>query len=146
MVLYLELQTLWREPQTYPRFLRSGMARHVVQSLLQNTINMNCRAAMYGKRCSRFLVGYANSRLPFHHRQIPLDSRLEPSFVQHHRMQSLRQAANFVERGLRNLSHLEQVAPQLRSLGQLISGPSEHHSHCRQNLSEVIVEFARNVT
>ena len=60
-------------------------------------------------------------------------------------MQRLRKAANFVQRTLRDFANFAQVSAQTRVFRHLISGPAEHGTHGRQNLSEFIVQFARNV-
>src|SRR5450432_2162219 len=107
---------------------------------------MHRRIAIHCKRRSAFLVGYANSRLPFYHRQIPFDRLLQPRFLQHHRMQRLRQASDFVERSLRNLPYFQQIGPQFGFFWRLIARPSQHRSHRSQDLPELIMKFARDIT
>src|SRR5271163_1418444 len=103
MIFNLKLQTLRPETEPHPRLLTSGMAGDVVQSLLQDAVNMNTHAAVHREGRPRFHVGYFNSSLPFHRRNVPVNRTLEAGFIEHHRMQRLRKATNFVERRLSDL-------------------------------------------
>src|SRR5579863_5322 len=92
-----------QETKPHPSLASSRMAGDVVQGLLKDAVNMNSNAAVDRIWGSRFLVGYFNSGLPFHHWNVPVDRTLETGFIQHDRVQRLREAADFVEGGLRNL-------------------------------------------
>ena len=109
MVLDFEPQLLRSKPQPHPGLIRARVTRNIIQSFLQNAIDVDRSTSIDRKRRSRFLVGYANSRLPFHHRQIPFDRLLKSGFFQHHRMQRLRKTADFIQRTLSNLANLEEV-------------------------------------
>src|SRR5262249_15381115 len=126
VVLNFELQVLRSKQQPDPGFLRARVANDVVQSFLQYAINVDRSVSIYGKRRTGFFVGYANSRLSFHHRQVPLNGLLESGFIKHNRMQCLREAADLVERALGNLTDFLQVSTQLRTVGRLIASAPQH--------------------
>ena len=61
-------------------------------------------------------------------------------------MQRLGQAPDAVQRFLRDLPDFLQVAAQRRTFRSVSSGAAEHRSHRRENLTEFVVQFARDVT
>src|SRR6266496_4852162 len=143
---HVKLQCSCRKVKPYACLLGTRMTRHVVQSFLQDAIDMDSRIAADWERSSTFLVGYANSRLPFHHRQIPLDGRLQAGFVEHDRMQRLRKTADFVQCTLRDLADLKQFRANWRVLRRHPSRSTEHRANRSQNRDEFIVQFTRDVT
>src|SRR5712675_1130383 len=107
---------------------------------------MNGGVAVYGKSLARFLIEYVNSRLPFHHRQIPVERALQPGFFEHHWMQGLRKAAHFVQSTLCDLTNFAEFGAKHRSLRSVISGARQHGPDGRQYLSKLIVQLARDVS
>ncbi len=105
MIFHFQLQALGQKSQTHPGFSGAGMPRHIIQSFLHNAINMDSGIAIHGKGCPRFLIGYVNAGLPFHHGQIPVQRAFQAGLVEHDGMQRLRQAAHLIQRGLRDLCH-----------------------------------------
>ena len=104
---------------------------------------MYSRIAADRKRGSAFLVGYANSSLPFHHRQVPLDRQLQAGLIEHHRVERLRQAADLFQRALRDFAHLEQFRAKRGIFRRQTTRSSQH---CRsQDLPELVVQFAGNM-
>src|SRR3989442_7038066 len=65
VIFHFELQTLRQELQANPGLTSSRMPRDIIQSFLQNAVNMNGGMTIHPKRCSRFLIGYVNTGLPF---------------------------------------------------------------------------------
>ena len=61
-------------------------------------------------------------------------------------MQRLRQPADVVERALRDLADFAQVASQRRPLGRVLAGAAEHRAHGGQDLPELVVQLARDLT
>src|SRR5580698_219636 len=123
--------------------MASRMTREVVQSLLQDAINMDAHAAVNRKRRSRFHVGYFNSSLSFHRRDVPVNRTLKSCFIQHNGMKCLRKTADLVERGLRDLRDFSQLGAQRRVFWHVISGAAQHGSNRGQDLSELVVKLAR---
>src|SRR5215472_11420534 len=76
-VLDFEFEAALAEVEAHPGFLRARVARDIVQCFLQYAIDVNRRIAADGKRRPAFLVGYANSGLSFHHRQVPRNRLLQ---------------------------------------------------------------------
>jgi len=103
------------------------------------------RASIHRKRRPGFLVGYANSGLPFHHRQIPLNGLHKAGLVKHNGMERLRKTPYFLQRGLGDLANLKQIGTQLRSFLDLIASPPQHCAHCREDLTEVVVQLTRDM-
>src|SRR5580700_2242795 len=145
VIFNLKLQTPRHETKPNRRLTASGMAGEVVQSLLQDTVDMNAYAAVNRKGCSGFLVGYFNSSLSFHRRDVPINRTLKSCFIQHNGVKRLRKASDFVERGLRDLSDFPQLGAQRRIFWHVISGAAQHGSDRGQDLSELVVKLARNV-
>ena len=79
------------------------MARHIIQRLLQHTVDMHPGAAIEEERHTLLFIGYGNSGLPFYHRNIP---------VKHYGMQSLRKTANALQRSLHDLKNFLQIRSQ----------------------------------
>src|ERR1700733_13898345 len=107
---------------------------------------MDGGAALHGKWLSGFFIGYANSRLPFYHRQVPSQRALKACFLEHDGMQRLREAAHLVESLLRDLGDFTKVRAQGRAFGQLLSSARQHGADSGKNLTKLIVQFARDVT
>ena len=106
---------------------------------------MDAGTAFHWEGRARLAVVYDDSVLPFHYGQIPVHRALQPRLLQRHRMQRLREAAHLVERGLRNLRYLHQVGAQWRTFRRLPSRSPQHRSNGGEDLSELIMQFARNV-
>src|SRR5258708_28337494 len=122
------------------------MARDVVQGLLHNTINMDRGRTRKWESFPRLFIGYGNSRLPLHGREIPGQSRLQTSFVEHDWMQRLREATHRLQRVLRNLANFVELRPQRRTFRRVFFRPPEHGADGSENLSELVMQFARHVT
>ena len=60
-------------------------------------------------------------------------------------MQRLRQAADVVERRLRDLADLAQLGPQRRAVRRVSAGAAEHRAHRGQDLAELVVQLARDL-
>ena len=60
-------------------------------------------------------------------------------------MQRLRQPADVVEGGLSHLANLAQVGPHRRVRRRLLRHSSQHRAHRRQQLAELVVQFARQL-
>src|SRR2546429_10020696 len=94
VIFHFELQTFRHELQANPGFTSSRMPRDVIQCFLQNAIDMNGGVSIHKKRCSRFLIGYVNTGLPFHRGDIPVESTLQPGLIKHYGMERLRKTAD----------------------------------------------------
>src|SRR6266404_4446094 len=86
-----------------------------------------------------------NPRLALHGRNIPIQCRLKPRFIQQHRMQRLRQPAHFRQRGLRDLLHFLQILPQYRIVWHFFALAAQQRPDRRQHLPKFIVQFARKM-
>src|SRR5580692_3862623 len=103
---------------------------------------MNASGAVDRKRIAALFIGYGNSGLPFHCRNVPVESFLQAYLIEHDRMQRLREAAHAVKRRLSNLADFPQIDAQAGLFGNAISRAAQHQSDCRENLSELIMQFA----
>src|SRR4051794_39642539 len=111
-VAYFEFKRLGQKTQSHPRLLCTRMPSDVVQGLLQNAIHVNTCCPVYRKGFPLLLIGYGNSGLSFHGGDVPIKRAFEASFVEHDRVQCLRQAADVFQRRLDNLQHFLQVGSQ----------------------------------
>ncbi len=146
MIFHFQLKRVRQETQTHPRLLRPGVPRHIVQRFLQDAVNVHAGAAIHRKRRALFLIGYGNSGLSFYGRNVPVERALESGLVEHHRMQRLRKAANALQSSLHDLENFLQISTQGRTLRSMRSSAPQHRTNGGENLSEFIVQFARNVT
>ena len=124
-----------RIPKTAVVRLFDGRGRQLAQSL-------GGGVAVHCKRNSSFFIAYVNACLPFHQRQIPIECALETGFVEHHGMESLRQAAHFFKRALCDFADLAQLGSYFGAFRRLIAGPAQHSADCGQNLPKLIVQLA----
>jgi len=122
------------------------MPRNVVQSFLQDSVHVDAGSAVHKKRLPLLLIGYGNSGLPFHSRDVPIECALEPRFVEHDRMQGLRQGPHFLETRLDNFAHFMEVGAQGGAFRSMRSSPAQHGPNCREDLAKFVVQLTRDVT
>src|SRR5579859_5988788 len=144
-VFDLQLERAGQKAQSDPCLLRSRVARYVIQSLLQDTVDVYSSRAVDGKRLPLLLIGYGNSRLPFYVGDIPVHRALQSSFIKHDRVQGLGEAAHAFQRRLDGFKHFLQVGAQRGAFGSMGSGAAQHGAYSGQDLSELVVQFSRNV-
>ena len=132
------------ETAAAPRPVGPGVPRHVVQSFLHDAIHMNGRVAIDGERRTRFLIGYANSGLPFNR------GRYQSSVLSRPGSSSIT-GCSACER-LRTLSNvvcaISRTSSRSGEIGDLpahVAGSAQHRSHGGENLPELIVQFARDI-
>jgi hypothetical protein len=121
------------------------MAFHIIERLLQHTIHLHASGTVHRKRRARFFVVQLQTGLPLNHRNIPIERALQALFIEQHRMQRLRQAANIVQRRLRDFANLLQILAERRALGHLLFHPAQQRANRRQHLAEFVVQLAGNV-
>src|SRR5580765_106452 len=122
------------------------MARDIVQRLLDDAVDVNRRGASEREWVTGFFIGYGNARLSFYGGEIPGESGFEPGFVEHHGVERLRKAAHRVERVLSNFPYLAKVRAQRRIFGSVFFCAPEHGANRGQNLAELVMQFARDIT
>src|SRR5581483_10646377 len=106
---------------------------------------MHSGTTVHGKRLTLLLIGYGNSVLSFHGGNVPIQRAFKTGFVEHDRMKRLREAADALKSGLDGLKNFLQIGAQCRALGGMRSGAAQHRSNRSKDLSELIVEFTRDV-
>src|SRR5260370_41661372 len=102
------------EAQTHRGGGGFGMPDYVVQSFLQNSIDMNRFLARHRGTATLFLISYNDPGLLSELRYVRFDRFLQAVIVQNGRMQRLRQASQALECGLGDLPHLRQLDPESR--------------------------------
>src|SRR5258706_10050 len=122
------------------------MPCNIIQRFLDDAVDMNRRSTRERKRIPRLFIRYVNAGLPFHGREVPGESGFEASLVQHYWMQRLRQAANCIQSVLRDLSHFVKFCAQGRAFRSVLFRASQHGADSSENLSELVMQFARDVT
>src|SRR5713101_3533817 len=145
MIFYLERQRMARKSQAHPRFLGARVPAYIVQRFLQHAVNLHAGIVVYAERRSRFFVVQFKAGLPLHGGNIPVERAFEALFLEQHRMKRLRQAANIVQRSLRDFANFLQVFAQWRTLRHLFFHAAEQRTDRCQHLPEFIMQLARNV-
>src|SRR5215472_2258650 len=135
-ILHFESNGVGPKRQPHGRILRSGMARHIVQRLLRNAVEMSRYLAVEFSNAAGLFKGDLDTCLPLESRQIRIERALQPDLIERYRVKSMRERPDLFERRLNNLAHL------LQSLGGglAISIPArrslQSNSDCRQYLAE----------
>ena len=132
--------------QANPGFARTGMPNDVVQRLLQNSIDVNSRAAIDREGSARFFVVDCDTGLPLHHREIPINCALEIRLVEHDGMERLRKTAHIFEGVLRDVTNFAQFFANHGALGHLLLGAAEQGADSRQGLAEFVMKLPGNMT
>jgi hypothetical protein len=117
----------------------------VGQRLLQHAVDLDADHGIDRDGRPRALIRHAQPQLPFDGRQIGVDRALQSELLENRGVQRLRQAANILERRLRDLVDLAQLGPQRRSVGRVPAGAGQHRSHRGQQLTELVVELTRDL-
>src|SRR4029077_6262778 len=112
MIFYFEFKRGGKETQPYPRPLDPRMPCHIVQRFLQHAVNVHTGGAIHWKGRSLFFIGYGNSGLPLNGGDIPVKSVLQAGLIEHHGMQGLGKAADFIQRRLSYLAYFLNVGAQ----------------------------------
>src|SRR5450432_1946880 len=146
MIFDFQFERIAQESQPHPGLLRLRMPCNVIQRFLHHAVDVHTRPAIHRKRFALLLIGYGNSRLPFHRGYVPVESALKSGLVEHHRMQRLRKTAHTFQCRLDDLKNFLQVGAQGGSLRRVGSCSAQHRSNGGENLAKLIVQFARNVT
>src|SRR5690348_4954665 len=107
------------------------MSRDIIQRFLQNTINMDCRAAIKSKWCSGLFIFHDDACLFFNCGEIPLQGAFEPGFIEHDRMKRLGKRADVVEGALRDFADLTQIGAEWRILRQMFFRATEERADSR---------------
>ena len=81
VVLHLQPQMIGRHDQPYPGIGRFGVPHHVIQGLLQNSIDMNGFLPSDDRFASLFLISYNDPGLFSELRHIPLERFLQTVVV-----------------------------------------------------------------
>src|SRR5262245_38966586 len=114
------------------------MPRHVVECLLQDTIEMDGDRAIELRRFTLGLVPDFHAQLLFEHGKMLVQGGAQTDLVQDDRVQRTRKSANLIERGLYDFANLLQ----LRGERTLTFGALEHGADGGQNLAELIVQLS----
>ena len=123
------------------------MARHVVQRFLQHAVHVYGHGLIRHRTAARGLVVDMDAGLLFKHGQVLPQGRFQAGLLDHGRMQRLRKRADLVEGGLDDLLYLLEVRAQGRVHGlSATAGPLQHGADGSQNLAELVVQLARDVT
>ena len=120
------------------------MARDVVQRLLEHAVDVDADRAVHRGRTASARTR-PRCRAAARPSEVPLDRVLEPRLVEDRRMERLRQAADVVQRRLRQLADLAKLGAQRRALRRVRAGAAQHRSHRGQNLAELVVQLARDL-
>src|ERR1700690_2513845 len=121
------------------------MPYHVVQSFLEDSIDVDAGTAIDWKRIAGFLVADGDPGLLFHHGNVPVHGAFEAGLIEHHRMERLREAANIFESLLRDVADFTKIAPNGGALRHLFFGTAQECADGGENLSEFIVQFPGDV-
>ena len=145
VVFHFEFQRLAQKSQTHPGFARPGMAGNIIQSFLQDPINMDGGVAVDRKRVRRISHSLCESRL------LSTTGRYQSSVLSRPASSSMtgcsawERLRTLFERGLRDFAYFAQVGAQGEPSGACFSGAAQHGADGGQNLAEFIMQFARNV-
>ena len=107
-----------------PGFAGAGMAGDVVESFLEDAIDVDGGAGVHGIRLAGFFVGDVNAGLFFDYGDVPVDGAFEAGFIEHYGMQGLREAANIFESGLGDVANFVKLGAQRRIGGSVSSAPA----------------------
>ncbi len=72
VIFHFQLEGSRQETKADPSPFCASVTRDVVQRFLQNAVHMHASAAIDGERLPLLFIGYGNSRLPFHGRNVPV--------------------------------------------------------------------------
>lgn len=144
VILDFELERFREKSQPHPGFTGVRMARDIVQRFLQDAVEMN-RAAVERKSFAGLCIVNGDTRLFLRGGKIPAYRALEPRFFEHHGMESLRERADFVQRGLRDFGNFAQFGAERRIRRRVLFCAAQHRANGCQNLAEFVVQLSRNV-
>ena len=144
VIFDFEFERFRQKIQPNLRLARTGMAGHVVESLLQHSIDVDRGISIHGKGRTGFQVAYVNPGLLFHGGNVPVQGAFQSGFVEHYRMERLREAAHLIERGLGDVAHFAQIGAQRRAFRKMVGGTGEQRANGGENLAELIMKFARD--
>src|SRR5260370_9682138 len=103
---------------------------------------MDCVLASNGRPASLFFISYGDSRLFSELSDVPLEGFLQPVIVEDGGVQRLRQAAQALERGLRDLPHLCQFDAQCGVGWKIFSRAAQHGATRHQTPAEPVMQLA----
>src|SRR5207302_939986 len=106
VIFYFQFEAVRQKTQAHPSLPCTRMSRNIVQSFLQDAVDVYAGAAIYRKRHALLIIRYGNPGLPFHGGNVPVEGALESSLVEHHGMQRLGQTSHALECRLGNLTNL----------------------------------------
>ena len=121
------------------------MLRDVVQRFLHDPIHVYGGGPIDRDWRALALVRHAQTGLALHRRKIPVDGAFEAGLFEDRRVKRLRQAAHVGEHVLCDLGNFTQIGFQRRALRRVVSCSFQHRSHCRQHLTELVVQLAGDV-
>ena len=145
VVFDFELQRIGLKTEADPGFAGAGMAGDVVESFLEDAIDVDGGAGVHGIRVAGFFVGDVNAGLFFDDGNVPVNGAFEAGFIEHHGMQGLREAANIFESGLGDVANFVKLGAQRGIGGSVAFDAAEHGADGGEDLAELVVEFAGNV-
>src|SRR5262249_15321450 len=105
-VLHLQLEAARAILDPHASGLRFRVAHHIIQALLQNTINVDRRLIADLRTASRSFISYNEPCLLSELGDVPLECLLQAVVVENGWMQRLREAAEALQQGLGDFAHL----------------------------------------
>src|SRR5260370_39679335 len=97
---------------------------------------MDCVLASNGRPASLFFISYGDSRLFSELSDVPLEGFLQPVIVEDGGVQRLRQAAQALECGLRDLANLCELDAQCGVGWKIFSRAAQHGANRSHDLAE----------
>src|SRR5260370_24367021 len=103
---------------------------------------MDCVLASNGRPASLFFISYGDSRLFSELSDVPLEGFLQPVIVEDGGVQRLRQAAQALERGLRDLANLCELDAQCGIGWEILSRAAQHGADRGEERAELVMQLA----
>src|ERR1700681_1945717 len=93
-----------------------------------------------GRSTSLLFISYSDSGLFSELSDVPLQRFLQPVIVEDGGMQRLRQAAQALQRELRDLAHVRQLDAKCGIGWKMLAGAAQHGANRGQALAELVIQ------
>src|SRR6185437_12461441 len=106
MIFHFEGDAIRFEREAHGHALRARMPGDVRKRFLCDAIKMDADVAVQLAARAGFFVANGDSVLAFERGQVDVERAFETCFIEHHRMQRMRERAHFLQCGLHDFAHL----------------------------------------